>query len=77
MELVPDASLVPVAQAAPAGHPAAAAQLLGQILPRNPGLEDEENPRQGGAVRDAGPPTFGLGRLGREQRGDLLPEPVG
>jgi hypothetical protein len=77
MEPVPDADVLPVAQAPPAGHTAAAAHFLREVLPGNTGFEHKENPREGGAVWDARPSAFGLGRLGREQRGDLVPEPVG
>lgn len=62
VEPSPDASLLPVAQPAPARH-AAAAQLLRKIFPRNPGLEHEQDPRQGDSVGRTGPATSRL-RLG-------------
>ena len=43
MEPSPDASLLPRPQAPPASHPAAAAHLLGQILPRDSCLQDEDD----------------------------------
>src|SRR5436190_10048671 len=61
----PDACLLPVAQAPPAGHAAAAAHLRGQHLPGDAALEHEEDPRQSRAVGHAGPAAFRLGRLGR------------
>src|SRR5262249_7779333 len=49
-ELQPHAGVLPIAQAAPAGHAAAAAHLLGQVFPLDTGLENEENARERLAV---------------------------
>ena len=43
MELPPDPGGLPVAKPSPAGHAAAAAHLQRQVLPRDAGLEDEED----------------------------------
>ena len=77
VQLLPDAGRLPVAQPAPAGRAAAAAQLLGQQPPRAAGPEDEDDAGEGGAVRDAGAAALGLRRLLGQERFDGLPEVVG
>src|SRR3954468_2590362 len=62
MEPVPDAGLVPIAQAGPAGHARAATQSLGQHLPGNATLQHEDDAGQGRAIRHAGSAALGLGR---------------
>ncbi len=74
---LPDAGVLPVAQAAPAGDAAAAAQLLRQQPPRAAGAQDEDDAAQGGTVGDAGAAALGLGRFLRQQRLDGFPEIVG
>jgi hypothetical protein len=54
MQLVPDADFVPGCQTPPAGHPGNETQLLRQVLPLNPGMQDEEDPAQGLTVRHSG-----------------------
>src|SRR4051812_49051331 len=76
MESVPNTSLVPLAQAAPASDPAAAAEFLGQVLPRESGLEHEENARERRAIWDAGTSSLRLGKFRWEQRCDDFPERV-
>ena len=51
MQLVEDARLLPALQASPAGLPGAEAQLQGQLLPRDPGVEHEQHPLQTQPVR--------------------------
>lgn len=46
VQALPDPGLVPVPQPSPAGHPRAEAQLLGQKLPADPGVENEQDPAQ-------------------------------
>ena len=41
---LPDAGLLPVPQPPPAGHPAAEAELLRQVLPGDPGVQHEQDP---------------------------------
>jgi len=53
MQLLPDALLLPFAQAPPAGDPRSAAHLLGEGLPGNAGLQDEEDAGQDLAVGHA------------------------
>lgn len=76
MKLVPDPSFLPVAESTPAGHAGATAHLDRQILPRNAGLKDEDDPGQTGPIRDAGTAALGLGWVRWEERGDDRPEIV-
>jgi hypothetical protein len=76
VQAVPDASLLPLAQAAPAGDATTAAEFLGQILPGQAGLEHEEDAGECRAIGDAGTSSFGFGKFGWEQRRDHLPERV-
>jgi len=78
MDLLPHAGGVPVAQTSPARHARAAAHLLGEMLPRDPGLEHEENPGQ----RSPGRHRLAAGiqepaRLGkRQERLDQFPKVI-
>ena len=66
----PHAGARPGRQAAPAAHPAAAAQLLRQGRPLHPGLQHQHDPRQAGPVghpRAARLPRV-LRPVGRHQR---------
>lgn len=54
---IPDAFLLPIAQASPTGHPRSAAQFLRQHLPRNPAAQHEEDARETCAIRDSRPST--------------------
>jgi len=78
-ELLPDPGGLPVAEPSPAGHAAAAAHLQRQELPRDAGLEDEEDAGQrlaiveGLATRESEPPWLGR----RQQRLDPFPEFIG
>src|ERR671933_447800 len=47
---LPKARLLPVPQPPPAGHAGAAAHLLREHLPRDTGLQDEQNARECGAI---------------------------
>jgi hypothetical protein len=46
VQLLPDASLLPLPQAPPAGHPRAVAKLGGKVAPGDPCVQDEEDPVQ-------------------------------
>ena len=53
MELVPGASALPLVEATPAGHSGAEAKLLGQMLPRDPGVEHKQDSAQRLPIRQA------------------------
>src|SRR5207245_11770441 len=76
VEAVPDASLLPVTQPAPAGDTTAAAEFLGQILPGESRLEHEENAGECRPIWDAGTAAFGFGKFRWEQRCDDFPERI-
>jgi hypothetical protein len=57
-EFFPDTSELPLAEASPAGHVAAAAHFLGQVFPGEAGVEDEEDAGEALAVID--PFAFGV-----------------
>ncbi len=70
MQPLPHASVVPVPQPAPAGHSRPEAQFLRQVLPRDRGVEHEQDPAQHLAV------TQRSCRPQRQQRRDLGPQVV-
>lgn len=76
MDRRPHPGRLPVAQPVPAGHARAAAKFLRQPLPRNAGLEHEDDAGQAGAIGQARPPALRLERLRRQQRFDDCPERV-
>ena len=68
---------VPVPQPPPAGHPRAVAQLLRQELPRDAGVQHEQDPAQRLAVIQPPPSRMPEPALGlRQQRLDQLPQAV-
>jgi hypothetical protein len=79
VERLPNPGGLPVAQPSPAGHAAAAAHLLGQILPGEAGLEHEQDAGQGLTIVDGfapgEPEPPGLRR--RQERFDPFPESIG
>src|SRR3712207_4771722 len=77
MQLFPHACLVPFLETTPAGHARAASHLLGQHLPRDAALQEEQYAGEGRPVVDAGPAALGLGWLFREQRLDHFPHLIG
>lgn len=76
LEAVPHASLLPIAQPAPARHAAAAAHLLGQHLPRDARLQNEEDAGQGSTVGQARSAALRFRRLRRQQRLYHRPERI-
>ena len=74
VQLLEHAGLVPVTQASPTGHAAAAAHLHRQIFPADTGLEDKEDAGEAGAIVDRLAPAFGSRRVRWQQRFDNLPE---
>ncbi len=77
MQPLPHAGSLPVAQAAPAGDGAAAAEFLRQQAPWAAGAQDENDAAECGAVGNAGAASLGLGRLFRKQRFDGFPKVIG
>jgi hypothetical protein len=69
-----DAGLVPGGQAPPARHPRAEAQLLWQVLPLDAGVQYEQDPAQGLAVREPRPALNQLRPRLRQQRLDQRPQ---
>jgi hypothetical protein len=76
MQSLPHPRLLPVAQAPPARHPAAAAQLLGQHLPGNATVQDVQDPRKGCPIWDVGPSAFGFGPFRPQERREKCPQRV-
>jgi hypothetical protein len=74
MDLIPDLGMEPGFEASPAGHTTATAHLLGQIFPRDTGLENEENPGEDFAIVQGWPPSFGTRRPLGKERFNLFPE---
>jgi hypothetical protein len=62
---IPDAFLLPIAQASPTGHPRSAPQLLRQHLPRNPAAQHEENAGEAQSGMRGRPPFGRGGEAGR------------
>src|SRR5205085_1659431 len=79
MEFLPDTSLVPEVEVVPAGLATAAAEVGGQLVPGDAGLEDEENAREDLAVVQWFAPREAETARGRrrQQRLDLFPEFIG
>src|SRR5262249_28580366 len=79
MEFSPDTAAVPVLQATPAGHAAAAAHFHGEVFPGDAGLEDEEDAGECLAVMDG--LASGVAETARlrwrEHRLDRVPQFVG
>lgn len=67
VELLPDAGVLPVAKASPAGNTAAAVHLWRQHLPRDAALEHEENACESGSIGNRRSSSFGTVR-GRWQK---------
>ncbi len=73
----PDPGLLPVAQASPAAHARPAAHLGGQHLPRQAGLEHEQDAGQRRPVRKAWTAALRPGWFKWQQRRDRRPKVVG
>ena len=74
MQALPHAKGVPVAQASPAGHPAATVHLLRQVFPGDAGLEHEEDAAQARPILHWRATALGM-RFCRRQYGlDLCPQ---
>jgi len=77
MKPLPHPGLVLLLEAPPAGHPRAAAHLLGEYLPGNSRLEDEQNARKSCAIAHARAPALGFRSLRRQEWFDNSPKFVG
>jgi hypothetical protein len=77
VQLIPHASLGPVAQPAPARHARPVPELLGQIDPGHAGQQHEQDAVQAGAVIQRQPPRPArASRPDRQQRLDPRPQLV-
>jgi Putative PD-(D/E)XK family member, (DUF4420) len=74
MQPLPDAGLVPLLQAPPAGRAGAAAEFGRQPRPRQAGAQDEDDASEAVAVRDARPAAARPLGFGRQQRLDDCPQ---
>lgn len=72
-----DSGLVPLLEPSPAGHARAAAELGRDVLPADAESKPEEDAGQDLSVGQALAPALGPWRVGRQERGDDLPEVVG
>ena len=77
MKKVPDAGDLPVSQPSPAGHAAAVAQFLRQILPRDASAQDIDDAVEGLLIADTRPPSLGRALHWRNQGFDALPQRCG
>lgn len=77
-QLIPHARRLPIAQATPAGHAAAAVHFLRQILPGNSRAKNEQNTRESGSVVDGRATALRARRMVlRQERLDSRPQFVG
>jgi hypothetical protein len=68
VQQVPDAFVLPIAQASPTRHTRSAAQFLWQHPPRNAAAQHKEDAGETGAIRDARPSTVRPQRWNGQQR---------
>ena len=73
---LPKARLLPVPQPPPAGHAGAAAHLLWKHLPRDAGLQDEEDAGECGAIIERRTAAFRTRWSWREQRSKEGPQTI-
>lgn len=74
MQTVPYTRGLPVTQSAPAGHAAAVAKFLGQILPRDASAQHVHDAAECAVVVYARPTALGRRRHDRDQGVDALPQ---
>jgi hypothetical protein len=77
MNQIPDARLLPIPQAAPAGHSRAAAQFPGEHLPRDAGSKYKYNSPQTSSIGYARASALRLVSRRRQKRSDQAPQIVG
>src|SRR5215213_2538390 len=77
VQALPDTRLLPRSQLPPARHPAAEAELLRQMLPTDPAVQDEQDPLQREPIIERLPTRVAKTPLAlRQQRLDPLPQPI-
>jgi hypothetical protein len=74
---IPHARSLPIAQAAPARHPRAAAEFRWKHLPGNAAAKDKQNADETRAIRDARPSAFRLTSWSWKERFDKIPQRIG
>lgn len=62
VQLFPDTSGIPIAQAPPASHAAAVPKGLGEVFPRNACLQHEQDAVEGGLIADCELARIAFGR---------------
>jgi len=77
MDAWPDAGATPISEAAPTRHAAAAAHLLGEILPRDAGLENEDNAGESPAIVEEWSSAFWMRRMRWQKQPNEFPQVVG
>lgn len=77
MEPVPHSGLVPRGKTPPTRHAGTKAELLGQVLPLDAGVEHEQDPAQSLSVRNPRPARHQLRSRDRKQRLDQQPQFIG
>ena len=74
---IPHARSLPIAQAAPARHPRAAAEFRWKHLPGNAAAKDKQNADETRAIRDARPSALRLTSWSWKERFDKIPQRIG
>src|SRR5829696_8514694 len=77
VQTLPHPRLLPLAQSSPAGDAGAATHLLGEHLPRDATLQDEDDAGECRAVVHSRSTAFGFGRFVGQQRFYGVPQFVG
>ena len=77
VDQIPHARPLPIAQAAPARHPRAAAEFRWKHLPGNAAAKDKQSAGETRAIRDAQPSAFRLTSWSWKERFDKIPQRIG